>query len=102
LSIGIQSDILGSMKTRSFKEIKEQYPNEDDYLVLVDCEGRELDTGEYEVLGAKYVQAYKTAKEMYDAYKDLSKKLPNVYFVPPQYKYCFKMEQRHSMRVGKI
>lgn len=102
MSIGIQSDILGSMKTRSFKEIKELYPNEDDYLVLVDCEGRELDTGEYEVLGAKYVQAYKTAKEMYDAYKDLSKKLPNVYFVPPQYKDCFKMEQRHSMRVGKI
>ena len=83
------------------KEIKEQYPNEDDYLVLVDCEGRELETGEYEVLGAKYVQVYKTAKEMYDAYKDLSKKLPNVYFVPPQYKNSFIMEQRQSMRIGK-
>jgi len=89
------------MKSKSFKEIKEQYPNDDDYLVLVDCEGRELDTGEYEVVGAKYVQGYKTAKEMYDAYKDLSKRLPNVYFLPPQYKSSFKMEQRYSMRIGK-
>ena len=89
------------MRVKSFKEIKERYPNDDDYLVLVDCEGRELATGEYEILGAKYVQVYKTAKEMYDAYKDLSKRLPNVYFVPPQYKNSFVMEQRQSMRVGK-
>ncbi len=89
------------METKSFKEIRKQYPNEDDFLVLVDCETRELPTGELEVLGAKYVHAYKTGREMYDAYRDLAKKLPSVFFVTPVYKDNFIMEQRFSMRLGK-
>ncbi len=90
-----------TMETKSFKAIREQYPNDDDYLVLIDCEGRELGSGEYEVVGAKHVQVFKSAREMYAAYKELSKKLPNVYFVPPQYKSSFIMEHRQSMRIGK-
>ena len=50
------------MKTRSFKEIRAQYPNDDDFLVLVDCETRELPTGELEVLGAKHVEPSRTLK----------------------------------------
>ncbi len=89
------------MDTKSFKDIRKQYPNDDDFLVLVDCETRELSTGELEVLGAKYVHAYKSGKEMYEAYKDLAKKLPNVFFVTPSYKDNFIMEQRFSMRLGR-
>ena len=89
------------MDTKSFKETRKQCTDDDDLLVLVDRETRELPTGELEVTGAKNVHPYKSGKEMYDAYKDLSKKMPNVYFVPPQYKDSFKMEQRYSMCVGE-
>ena len=89
------------METKSFKEIRKQYPNDDDFLVLVDCETRELSTGELEVLGAKYVHAYKSGKEMYAAYKDLAKKGLNVHFLLPSYKDAFIMEQRFSMRLGR-
>ena len=89
------------METKSFKEIREQYPNDDDFLVLVDCETRELPSGELEVLGARYVHAYKSGKEMYAAYKDLAKKGLNVHFLLPSYKDAFIIEQRFSMRLGR-
>ena len=90
------------METRSFKDIRKQYPNDDDFLVLVDCETRELATGELEVTGAKYVHAYKTGREMYDAYRDFTKKGLKALFVTPLYKDSFIMEKRFSMRVGSI
>ena len=89
------------METRSFKDIRKQYPNDDDFLVLVDCETRELSTGELEVTGAKYVHAYKTGKEMYEAYKDLAKKGLDVRFLLPSYKDSFIMEQKFSMKLGR-
>lgn len=94
-------NILQSMEAKSFKEIRKQYPNDDDFLVLVDCDSRELPTGELEVLGARYVHAYKTGREMYDAYRDLAKKGLNVHFLLPSYKDNFIMEQRFSMRLGR-
>ncbi len=87
------------MKTRTFLDIRKQFPNE--FLVLVDCETHNLPTGEIEVTGAKYVHAYKNAREMYDAYRDLSRKGLNVLFVPSRYKDSFIMEQRFSMRLGR-
>ena len=87
------------METRSFQDIRKQFPS--DFLVLVDYESHELPTGEIEVTGAKYVHAYKTAREMYDAYRDLSRKGLNVLFVPPRYQDSFIMEQRFSMRLGR-
>lgn len=89
------------MEAKSFKEIRSLYPNSDDFLVLVDCQTRQLASGELEILGAKYVHVYKTGREMFEAYKDLSKKLPNVYFVTPIYKDSFVMEQKVSMRLGR-
>ena len=89
------------METRSFKDTRKQYPNDDDFLVLVDCETRELPTGELEVTGAKYVHAYKTGKEMYEAYKDLAKKGLDVRFLLPSYKDSFIMEQKFSMKLGR-
>jgi len=90
------------MKTKSFKEIRNQYPNDDDFLVLVDCETRQLPTGELEILGAKYVHAYKTGREMYEAYRDLAKKGLDAHFLLPSYKDNFIMEQRFSMRLGRF
>ena len=84
------------MKTKSFKEIREQYPGDDDFLVLVDCETRELPSGELEVLGAKHVEPFKEFKAMYDAYKDYRKKGLEAWFVIPSYKESFIMERRFS------
>ena len=89
------------METKSFREIRKQFPNDDDFLVLVDCETRELSTGELEVTGAKYVHAYKSGKEMYAAYRDLAKKGLDVHFLLPSYKDSFIMEQKYSMNLGR-
>jgi hypothetical protein len=102
LSIDCISAIFEGMETKSFKEIRKQYPNDDDFLVLVDCDTRVLPTGELEVLGAKYVHAYKTGREMYDAYRDLAKKGLDAHFLLPSYKDNFIMEQRFSMRLGRF
>ena len=86
------------MKTKSFREIREQYPNEDDFLVLADCETRDLPSGELEVLGAKHVEPFKDFKEMYDAYRDYRKKGVDAWFVIPSYKDSFIMEKQVSVR----
>jgi tRNA splicing endonuclease len=86
------------METRSFKEIRKQYPAENDFLVLIDCETRELSSGELEVLGAKHVEPFKDFRQMYDAYKDYKKKGLDAWFVLPIYKDSFIMEQRFSLR----
>jgi hypothetical protein len=88
------------METKSFQEIRKQYPSQ--YLVLVDFEAHELPSGDLEVTGAKYVHAYKTGKEMYEAYRDLAKKGQKAVFVTPYYQDSFTMEQRFSMRVGSV
>jgi len=86
------------MKTKSFKEIRTQYPNDDDFLVLVDCETRDLPSGELEVLGAKHVEPFKDFKEMYNAYRDYRKKGLDAHFVIPLYKENFILEQQVSVR----
>lgn len=88
------------MKTKSFKDIRTQYP--DEFLVLVDYESRDLPSGDIEVVGAKYVHVYKSGSEMYEAYRDLTKKGFKAVFVPPHYKNSFVMEKRYSMRIGSI
>ena len=87
------------MNIMSFKEIRTKYPK--DYLVLMDCESKELVTGELEITGAKHVQAYANAKEMYDAYRDLFKKGLNVFFATPPYQDSLIMEQRTSLRLRR-
>lgn len=86
------------METKSFKEIRKQYPGDDDFLVLVDCETRQLPSGELEVLGAKHVEPFKEFKAMYDAYRDYKKKGLDAHFVIPSYKDSFIMEQQISVR----
>ena len=86
------------MKSKSFKEIRAQYPNDDDFLVLVDCETRDLPSGELEVLGAKHVEPFKDFKEMYDAYRDYKRKGLDAWFVIPSYKDSFIMERQVSAR----
>lgn len=86
------------METKSFKQIRSQYPGEDDFLVLVDCETRDLPSGEMEVLGAKHVEPFKDFKAMYEAYRDYKKKGLDAWFVIPSYKESFIMEQRASVR----
>lgn len=88
------------METKSFKEIRKQYPSQ--FLVLVDYDSRELPTGEIEVTGAKYVHVYESGKDMYEAYRDLSRKGQEVVFVTPNYTDSFIMEKRFSMRVGSV
>lgn len=96
----LASDKMALMETKSFREIRKQYP--DQFLVLVDYEADELPSGEIEVTGAKYVHAYESGREMYDAYRDLCKKGQQAVFVTPFYQDSFKMEQRFSMRVGSL
>jgi hypothetical protein len=86
------------METKSFKEIRSQYPADDDFLVLVDCETRNLPSGELEVLGAKHIEPFKDFKEMYNAYRDHRKKGLDVLFVIPSYKDSFIMKQQISVR----
>ena len=83
---------------KSFRDIRDQYPNEDDFLVLIDCETRDLPSGELEVLGAKHVEPFKDFKEMYDAYRDYRKKGLDAWFVIPSYKDSFIMERQISVR----
>lgn len=85
------------MKTRTFKDIRKEFP--DDFLVLVDCESRELETGELEILGAKHVETFKEFRSMYDSYRDYRKKGLDAWFVLPQYKDSCVMEQRFSGRI---
>jgi hypothetical protein len=86
------------METKSFKEIRNQYPGDDDFLVLVDCETRNLPSGELEVLGAKHVEPFKDFKEMYNSYRDYRKKGLDVHFVIPMYKDNFIIKQEVSVR----
>lgn len=86
------------MRTKSFKEIRAAYPNNDDFLVLVDCETRHLPSGELEVLGAKHVEPFKDFKEMYNAYRDYRKKGLDAHFLIPTYKENFIIEQQVSVR----
>lgn len=86
------------MKARSFQDIRRQYPADDDYLVLVDCETRELHSGDLEVVSAKHVEPFKDFKTMYEAYKDLQKKGLDAWFVLPTYKDSFVIEQRLSLK----
>ena len=88
------------METQSFQDIRKQFPN--DFLVLVDYESHELPSGEIEVIGATCVHVYKSGREMYDAYRDLTKRGLKALFVTPSYKDSFIMEKRFSMRVGSI
>jgi hypothetical protein len=89
---------LDTMQTKLFKEIRDQYPSDDDFLVLVDCETRDLPSGELEVLGAKHVEPFKDFKSMYDAYRDYKKKGLDARFVLPIYKDSFIIEKRFSLR----
>ena len=88
------------MEFKSFKDIRKQYPNQ--FLVLVDFESRDLPTGEIEVTGAKYVHVYESGKDMYEAYRDLTRKGHEAVFVTPSYSDSFIMEKRFSMRVGNV
>jgi hypothetical protein len=58
-----------------------------------------LPTGELEILGAKHVEPFQDFRQMYDAYKDYKKKGLDAWFVTPQYKDSFIMEQRFSARI---
>lgn len=85
------------MISRTFKEIRQEFP--DNFLVLVDCESRELATGEFEILGAEHVETFKEFRKMYDSYRDYRKKGLDAWFVLPQYKESCVMQQRFSVRI---
>lgn len=85
------------MKTRSFREIRREFPTE--YLVLVDPEEVEISDHQVEIIGAKYVHAYVDGKEMLEAYRDLKKKGLNITFCTPNYTDRFIVEQVPSLRV---
>ena len=87
------------MQVIPFKEIRKKYPEE--FLVLLDCESKELPSGELEITGAKFAQTYANGKEMYDAYRHLFKKGLNVFFATPAYKDSLIMEQRTSLRLKR-
>ena len=80
------------MEMKTFREIRKQYPGDDDFLVLIDCETRQLPSGDLEVLAAKHVEPFKEFKAMYEAYRDFKKKGLDAWFVIPSYKDSFIME----------
>lgn len=79
------------MESKSFQEIRQQYPSQ--FLVLVDPDEQKIGPSTVEVVGAKDVHAYESGEEMFAAYKDFRKQGLNVRFCTPQYKDKFLVEQ---------
>jgi len=79
------------MESKSFQEIRQQYPSQ--FLVLVDPEEQKIGPSTIEVVGAMNVYAYESGEEMFAAYKDFRKQGISVRFCTPQYKDKFLVEQ---------
>ena len=85
------------MNIRSFKEIRQQYPEE--FLVLIDPQETPVSEREVEITGARDVQAYQNGNDMLEAYRNLRKEGMNVTFCTPHYKERFVIQQVPSMRI---
>lgn len=79
------------MESKTFKEIREQFPAK--FLVLVDPKEKKVGATSIEIIGAESVRAFESGEEMFAAYKDLRKQGLNVRFCPPQYRDSFIIEQ---------
>lgn len=79
------------MESRSFQQIRQQFPVQ--FLVLIDPDEQKVGPSTIEVVGAKDVHAYNSGEEMFAAYKILRKEGRNVRFCTPQYKDKFLVEQ---------
>ena len=79
------------MESKSFQEIRHQFPSQ--FLVLVDPEEQKVGPTTLEVIGARDVHAYESGEDMFAAYKTFRKQGLNVRFCTPQYKDKFLVEQ---------
>ena len=86
-----------SMESKSFQEIRKQFPNE--FLVLVEPEENHIDANWIEVTGAKEVYAYSSGDQMLQAYQKMKKEGKRVRFCTPDYKNDFKIEQIKTLGV---
>lgn len=85
------------MAKQTFQEIRDLYPSQ--FLVLIDYDEQELDSGEVEITGADAVRVFEDGNEMLTSYQDLNEKGVRAIFCTPNYKDRFIIQQELCLRV---